>query len=294
MKTILYSCVFVPGEWIAAYGFRPFRATPPSCGLGAREGLCPYVRALAHMVSTVEGEAVVLTTLCDQMRRAEDLITEDSDKPIFLMHVPAAWQSPGVFDYYVDELRRLGEFLSDIGGMYQGQAALAKTMKEYERERSISAGDNPPGRDNEKRLAFVGGELLREDLVIFDLVRQAGGRVVLDATDRGPRGLPRPFREDRMAEDPLRELADAYFGTIPHAFRRPNEALYRYLSDHLAACQVKGILFRHYPWCDTWNAERFRLRTRTRLPVLDLDTRGEGGDTNRLAGRIQAFLETIP
>ena len=82
-------------------------------------------------------------------------------------------------------------------------------------------------------LAIVGGPLMQRDRVLFDVVEECGGRIVLDATETGQRGLPGPFDRRRLTEDPLMELAQVYF-RIPDASRRPNSELYRWLKDELA------------------------------------------------------------
>ncbi len=130
-------------------------------------------------------------------------------------------------------------------------------------------------------LAVLGGPLLDPDYELFDLVEQLGGRVVLDATEGGERTLPRRSIRKRVAADPMQELADAYFDTIPDAFRRPNNRLYEWLASELAARQVRGIIFRRYVWCDLWHAELHRLRQWSSLPVLEIDAVREdtGGRT---------------
>ncbi len=71
-------------------------------------------------------------------------------------------------------------------------------------------------------LAVLGGPLMETDYTFFNLIEQAGGRVVLDATEGGERTLPRRFDPEKLSSDPLRELSEAYFDCIPDAFRRPN------------------------------------------------------------------------
>ncbi len=60
---------------------------------------------------------------------------------------------------------------------------------------------------------------------------------------------------------------------------------------------MRGILHRRYVWCDTWHVEFQRLREWAPVPVVELDVGGEedGRDEGRrrMAGRIQAFLETL-
>ncbi len=142
-------------------------------------------------------------------------------------------------------------------------------------------------------IAVVGGPLMQRDRVLFDLIEECGGRIVLDATETGRRGQRRAFDRRRLAEDPLMELADAYF-SIPDASRRPNSELYRWLKEELAQTGARGIVFHHYVWCDTWRAELARLKEWVGLPVLGLDSDGHG-ETNvaRLRTRIRAFLEML-
>jgi benzoyl-CoA reductase/2-hydroxyglutaryl-CoA dehydratase subunit BcrC/BadD/HgdB len=144
-------------------------------------------------------------------------------------------------------------------------------------------------------LAIVGGPLLETDDELFDLIEQCGGRVVLDATEGGERTLPRPFDPARLASDPLQELADAYFDSIPDAFRRPNTLLYEWLGRELASRHVRGIVFRRYAWCDLWHGELERLRQWAPMPVLDIDAGPDDTSVrSRLQNRIEAFLETLP
>ena len=324
MKTVAYSCAFVPCEWIAAHGLRARRVFPSLSQAGAAgstEGLCAFTEAFVNW-ATSEGaaDAIVATTVCDLMRRAPELIARRGDIPVFLMNVPATWQGGAVRRLYADELKRLGNFLVDLGGTEPSAADLAAVMLEYDSRRSdlrklaprltareysqsvLALSDRDAALPDPPRdvvggdgvpLAVVGGEMIEDDLRILDLIEDAGGRVVLNATDGGERALPAPLDRSRVARDPFAELVDAYFAAIPHACRRPNDGLYRYLDDELARRDVRGIIFRRYPWCDTWNAEFGRLSEWADIPVLAVDTVWGSSDLGRLAGRIQAFMEVV-
>ncbi len=135
---------------------------------------------------------------------------------------------------------------------------------------------------------------MRQDLDLFNIIEQSGGRIVLDATETGERGMCGPFDRRRLCDEPLMELADAYFGGIRDASRRPNSELYKWLQRELASRKVQGIIFRRYLWCDIWHAEFRRLKDWTDLPVLDIDTAGDNEtDKYRTANRIRAFLEML-
>ncbi len=328
MKKIIYTCPYVPAEWIAAHGLQSSRIIPDAAGsagpLSRAEGVCPFVQGFINGVMTDKKAAgVVITTVCDQMRRAYDILVRRCDVPLFLMNVPNTWQNVGVQKLYVDELKRLGGFLIGLGGKSPSEDALAKKMLEYDTARTsvlAAAGYLPARRYAETIAAFnrngpgetlsnitvsepqiegvplaiVGGPLMRRDFDIFDIVEQAGGHIVLDATETGQRGMCAPFDRRGLRDKPLLELASAYFCGIHDASRRPNSGLYRWLKCRLADREVRGIIFHRYLWCDMWHAELQRLKDWAGLPVLDIDMAGNNESINqRTANRVRAFLETL-
>ena len=328
MSTIIYSCPYVPAEWIAAHGLRPSRIMPERIGppgpFALVEGLCPYVHSFVNEVLTDKCACgVIVTTLCDQMRRGFDVLVRRCKLAAFLMNVPHTWQSVNAQKLYVDELMRLGRFLVRLGGNSPSDQALSEVMFEYDAARaSIRAArghlsarryaeaiagfgrdgpsDVPRAASGERvsvagvPLAIIGGPLVRQDLDIFDIVEQFGGRIILDATETGERGMPAPFDRRGVRDEPLIELARAYFDGIPDASRRPNSELYKWFKNELAGGLVRGVIFRRYVWCDTWHAELCRMRDWVGLPVLDIDV-GGSRETHRqrAPNRIRSFLETL-
>ncbi len=326
-KTIIYTCPYVPAEWIAAHGLRPSRvmmtATETTGSIGRVEGVCPFVRRFVNEVLTNQQACgVIVTTVCDQMRRGFDIIRR-SDIPSFLMNVPNIWQHSDAQKLYLEELSRLGRFLIGIGGKAPSNGDLAEIMLKYDSVRRLIlakkghlssrqyseaiAKFNQDGKSDipkyitDKKLitdgiplAIIGGPLLREDFDIFDLVESCGGFILLDATETGERGMCAQFDHRRLHKAPLIELANAYFGSIPDASRRPNNQLYDWLERELVCREVRGIIYRRLLWCDIWHAELYRLKQCTDLPVLDIDVSGEGEALSaRSIQRIQAFVEML-
>ncbi len=121
MDSIGYISPFVPPEWIAAHGLHPVWLTLGQTTVRThdttRRGLCPCAGALIEnaMSGTTPG-ALVLTTICDQMRYASAYLTTSSAIPIFLCNIPSTWQSGQSRQLYRDELKRLGRYLVQIGG----------------------------------------------------------------------------------------------------------------------------------------------------------------------------------
>jgi benzoyl-CoA reductase/2-hydroxyglutaryl-CoA dehydratase subunit BcrC/BadD/HgdB len=304
MRTIAYCSPFVPPEWIAAHGMWPEWLVPGAGAdgalLGVTRGLCPYAGALIDTASSgMDAAALVLSTACDQMRYAAAMLAGRGDCPVFLLNMPSTWQTAAARGLYLDELRRLGHFLEELGGKSPRNDELVRFMLAYDQARQSASAETNSRRltavgADTVPLAVVGGPLMEPDRELFEIIEQSGGRVVLDATEGGERTLPRPFDPARLEVDPLQELADAYFDSIPDAFRRPNTLLYEWLGRELAARQVAGIVFRRYAWCDLWHGELERLRQWAPVPVLDIDAGpDETSVRSRLQGRIEAFLETL-
>ena len=324
MNAILYCSPLVPPEWIAAHGMQPkwleADRPEPHRPVHVARGICANAAAILNAVRSLP---LVLTTTCDQMRRAAGLAERAGGPPIFLMNVPATWQTPTARRLYRDELDRLGRFLVSLGGRTPGAEDLARVMRQYEQARrtlcaarreisarqfaealvevrsgavarDYSCGAPLSEPDSRVPLALLGGPLLRQDREILDLVEQSGGSIVLDAAEGGERTLPPAFDASRLAAEPIEALVDAYFLGIPDVFRRPNNALYRWLADRVATRRVRGILFRRYVWCDLWHAELFRLKQWSPVPVLEIDVADDEGSVMcRTLGRLEAFLEML-
>jgi benzoyl-CoA reductase/2-hydroxyglutaryl-CoA dehydratase subunit BcrC/BadD/HgdB len=318
---IAYTSPFIPAEWIAAHGLQPFRLRPSREG-SALQGQCPFARAYVQELQTGAFRAAIFATTCDQMRRAPESLSRP-DLPVFVMNVPATWQSPAAGRMYVDELRRLGRFLQSVGGRAVEASGLAEIMLEYHRARQRLAdgsprltarayqqavmdmcqcppsglaswspppGDAPAGG---VPIAVVGGRLSQASLELLDLIEQAGGRVVLDATETGLRGLPVEPDLRQLADDPVTELAAMYFGGMPDAFRRPNSRLYEWLSREFAQRRPRGLVLIHPVWCDLWHAEAPRLREWSGLSLLHLTDAGTASARGSMATRIQSFMEVL-
>lgn len=319
MKTVAYSSPFVPPEWIAAHGLQPRRVLPARATGGLPQGVCPFAQAFMEDLAQHEYAAAVLTTTCDQMRRAPENQIAPPRCPMFLMNVPAT-QSQNAKQLYLDELRRLGEFLVEQGGTAPSHEHLSSIMRQYDlarhelrnREQQLTARglveslfsvgssnglclrqSSIVNRQSAICLALVGGPLTEEDLALLDLVEDHGGRVVLNATECGTRTLPASFDPEAMRRSPLAELARAYFDVIPDAFRRPDDLLYEYLRRELAGRDVQGIVLVRQVWCDLWHAQAQRVRGELGLPLLDLDISCGGAAGASLATRVGAFLEAL-
>lgn len=147
MGLIVYSSPYVPAEMIMAYGLTPSRIIPLSSTLhgpiDVTAGVCPYMRGFVNTACAVSGvSAIILSTVCDQMRRAKDYIEQRTAIPSFLLNVPSTWQTPEMMRLYISELDRFGQFLEGLGGRPPAADALWQVMEEYDRKRQHLRGLN--------------------------------------------------------------------------------------------------------------------------------------------------------
>ena len=144
MTTVAYSSPFVPPEWIAAHGLQPLWLPLGSAArAGISRGLCPYAEGLLEAAASPPAAALVVATTCDQIRHAVAAAEAHGPLPLFLVNVPATWESPAAVRYYRDELLRLGRFLLELGGTSPPRGRLARIMLRYDRARAALRGDGP-------------------------------------------------------------------------------------------------------------------------------------------------------
>jgi hypothetical protein len=189
---------------------------------------------------------------------------------------------------------------------------------------AAAAGDSRAPGASSIPLALVGGPLPQSQMPLLDAIENAGGRVVLNATEAGERSLwPAPDRAELGGVERSVHAAEASAsrpgqdspvpGTAPEScsvnaalpallarvcvancidvFQRPNTRLYDWLRPRLTARGARGIVLWHYVSCDLWRAEAQPLREAFGLPVLLLEA--DEAAPRRNTGRLEAFLESL-
>lgn len=294
MSDVLYSCSFVPAEWIEAHGHRPVRVVPSTGGAAdalPEAGVCPFARSFAaHVLETDDRVAAVFTTRCDQMRRLFDLVAARRSGPAFLLNVPATWRTTAAEQTYAAELRRLGRWLRGL----DGPAEHPPRPLPPQALRPASAAPARASVDSGEpvRLAVTGGPLSAQSS-FPDQVRAAGGEIVLDMTESSDALRPGRCECTGLAADAAAETAQAYLA-MPSIHQRPNSAFITLLRDSAIAHQAEGIVIRRFVWCDLWHAESRRIADEVGLPVLELEVEAEPDAADaRTVTRIEGFIEML-
>jgi len=279
--------------------------------------MCGFAAAVLESTPP-DAAALILTTTCDQMRRAAGL-EDRTPCPVFLLNVPATWQTDSARRLYADELTRLGVFLKHLGGRDPGPGVLTVIMDGYQEWRRnfrlfraratarqcaevlyLFHRDGPstelpePPEDNTRGgipLLLLGGPLCQSDWAVLDRLEEFGGRVVVDGTETGERSWPGSFKYKKSKGSSFDTLTEAYFGAIPDIFRRPNDTFYQWLDKRTLRYGPRGAVMLRRRWCDLWNGETERIRETLHIPLLVLDMDGDA--EARHSSRVEAFLEML-
>jgi len=147
----------------------------------------------------------------------------------------------------------------------------------------------PAGRT--VRLMLMGSPCLASDAWLLDTLEADGrARIVADALCTCARWF---HISPKAAGSPLDSLADAYMHQPACAFSRPNDRLYRFIENQIAAAKPHGLVLRTLRFCDAWALEAERMRRSFRLPMLYLDVDYSQSVRGQLATRTEAFLEVL-
>lgn len=309
---------WIPAEWVRAHGLEPrgiwsaegFRHGAPPLSAG----LCAFAENVVRFAETQPDAAVVFATACDQLRRGFDAVTFRGHSRAFLFNLPAT-QTLAAKQIYHAEVKRLGQFLLELGGSTPTPEMLRREMNQADEARRhlreaapratarsfaesvaqfhAGGGFSAPSRcapGNNIPLALVGGPLSRVDWSLFNTIEAAGGRVALNAAKTGERSLCPEFES---GGDAFADLVAGYFEAIVDVFQRPNTRLYSWLKPRLVSRHIRGIVLWHFTGCDLWRAEAQSLREAFGLPVLLLEADEAAGIAPRDVNRLQAFVEML-
>lgn len=274
--------------------------------------------------------AMVLAQTCDTLQGLADLWRRNV-RAIPLVHfgMPQRLDSPAARAYLLAELRDLRGRLEALTGQTISDDVLRESLALANRTRALvrglyarAAGSVPAAlyslvravfrepkelynRDVESRVGELGGEpgvsnprLLvvgpaLGDPVLFDVISQAGGRVVGDLLDLGERA----FAVDAAEEgDPLEAVAERLLALLP----TPTKIhLQRPRADHLLSLVrergAQGVVFARQKFCEPHGfdvAQMARALDRASVPhlLVELEQASQAG---QLHTRVEAFVEMI-
>jgi benzoyl-CoA reductase/2-hydroxyglutaryl-CoA dehydratase subunit BcrC/BadD/HgdB len=174
-------------------------------------------------------------------------------------------------------------------------AALVHLEETLSSEKMVEALDRPivaAPRNAGIPVLVAGSPVTPAELGWLRLLEDSGLSVVADATCTGDRAIDFSVGPGG-AEDPLGDLARAYFRRPPCLFVRPNDEFYVYASRLAAERGVRAVVWRSVRGCDIHALEAPRAARKLGRPLLALDMSYGDSDSPRIRTRVEAFVEGL-
>lgn len=295
-----------------------------------RADVCPHVKSLIGNILESKGlhaeiDLWVGLQTCDQMRRGMEVMSRQLAKEVHPIQVPAT-RTPESAAYFALQVKR---FVSDIEARHgirfcdehalkwrHAEEKASAVLSQAARSGSISPLDlhamfhlfftaRPFGLSDffgeaiaasegfrpSCKIILAGSPLTVEDTALLEELETRGiGVIPLNCT-----GLNAVEYGDKLFEgdDQVMSLALAAFNLPPCIRSRPNSEVYSRILETIRTSGASGLIVKCLKFCDLWYTERERMRKSFDLPVLVFDSDYAGGGRERIATRIEAFLEML-
>jgi len=151
------------------------------------------------------------------------------------------------------------------------------------------------------RLLICGSIIGINDVKVLDLIRQAGGKIVADATCTGTMLARKKVVPFGLIKDPIAALAERYLYNIPCPFMLDLQKREGRITKLIREYMVSGVIYFIVRGCDTWRAEYELVRRMMRSspspelnkPILLIETDYSKSDVGTIKTKLEAFLEMI-
>jgi benzoyl-CoA reductase/2-hydroxyglutaryl-CoA dehydratase subunit BcrC/BadD/HgdB len=295
-----------------------------------RADVCPLVKSMLGNVSEKRGlhaeiDLWVGLYTCDQMRRGLDCLASDLGREVHPIQLPAT-RTEEAAEYYAAQIQRFVANVEAHHGLKFDEEK-ARRWQEKRLEAAFLLGfatrlgnvaptdlhalyhlifkarpfDLPDflnktvsgsqAFEAKKKIILTGSPLATEDISILETLEAHGfGVIPLNCT-----GLNTVEEKtaDPADDNLLRSLALGAFNLPPCARARPNAGVFERIGKELESSDADGIIVKCLKFCDNWYTERERLAAAFDVPVLVIDSAYSNGEGERLASRVEAFMETI-
>ncbi len=237
------------------------------------------LRVLKERLERCTGNAITDQKLREAIRLYNNLRTSLKKISLVRTQTPAlmsAWEFIELnhLSFYADPV-----VMTDI---------LDSTCRDLQ-ERRAQANHEAP------RILLIGPNLAYGDYSILDLVRDAGGEIVIEEIYEGMRSY---WNNVAAQGDPLHALARAYLvDRLPPAFMRKSSKMrLDFNLELIRDFSVDGVIWYQLLCCETYDAESYyfaKTFEEKNIPMLILESDYNTADSGQMKTRIQAFLEIL-
>lgn len=165
---------------------------------------------------------------------------------------------------------------------------LESAYRELKGKQSVAKVDVP-------RLLLVGPNIGHGDYKILELVKEAGGEIVIEEVCEGVRYY---WQVIENKGDPLKSLAKGYLrDRVPCAFMRYSaKRRLDFVLKLITDFDVSGIIWYELLYCETYDSESYffaQKMAERNIPMLILESDYGMADIGPIKTRIEAFIEVI-
>ena len=324
-----YLCLRVPVELIEAYGAVPVRIVPQAVNqidglIPIRTDACSFCRTVPMMLKSepyCNLDAVIVGACCDQIRRLTETLDTWSGVHTFFYAAPRTWNTDR--GYFIERMKSAFSNLGQTLGLNLDMDSLQDYIKERNKLRTRINRLRDEGRMPAKLLQKIASSPLPADEISrfldrlirqptdevdtpdrvrimlmgsmpggyeLDVIEEAGGNVVADATCLGDRSFLPLSSSD---SDPIEMLYESYVenNNCPH--RRPLTPLIEYAQDMIIRRNVAGVIYRSVKYCHPFGLSADRFKAELGVPFLKLDDDLTSQAMGGLRTRIGAFIEML-
>jgi benzoyl-CoA reductase/2-hydroxyglutaryl-CoA dehydratase subunit BcrC/BadD/HgdB len=165
---------------------------------------------------------------------------------------------------------------------------LESVYRELKEKTQVTKVDTP-------RLLLIGPNIGYGDYKVLELVKEAGGEIVIEEVCEGIRYY---WQSIENKGDPLKALARGYLrDRMPCAFMRYSEQeRLNFALKLIADFNVSGVIWYELLCCETYDSESFffaQKMAEQNIPMLILESDYGMADIGQIKTRIEAFVELI-
>ena len=264
MKTIAVLSLAIPDEWFAGLEVALVRDinSVPSEPLTLRAGMCGTLAFLPALLAQVDG--LVLTTSCDQLRRAAEWLNDEAR--VFLFNFPSTRHQERLLEA---EKARLVKWAVQL----PQPANRLIPCCEAGRDARTQGRQDARREDNKVTLSIgvLGGHFCGDQQSVVQFFEKRGIRISLWGCEGGER--------------------------VGDVFQRPNTAFYEQVQAKIAERHLDGLIVVRTTWCDVWRLACVRLHEVVKVPVLewvmDGQCQGQSFPDGASTTRLEAFCELL-
>jgi len=272
-----YVCKYTPVELLAAFDIKaelmnPAAENHESSDQYIHSNVCSFSRAIIEERLRDFREPVILTSCCDSIERACDVLRHLGQE-VCLLNLPHSNDNCCGRLQYKKELLRLMDYL-------------CKTLnKEFDMEKFYDSFGPGPEEINGQYVSVMGARVGPD---LMQLIKNESPLPVKNNTCTGIRSVAKPPKTDN-----IEELMAWYSGELlsqTPCMRMNDISKRRDLTEDPNLC---GIIYNTVSFCDFYTFEYSRLKSTLKVPILKIETDYTLLAAEQIKTRLGAFYESL-